>query len=94
MSGPSGSNGAAAPRYWFPAKRHGWGWGLPITWQGWTAMAVFAIVLVVGEWLMPPFPAHPAMAVHGFYAGLVGWAFIGVCYLKGEPPRWRWGSDR
>ena len=22
-------------RNWFRAKRYGWGWGLPITWQGW-----------------------------------------------------------
>ena len=22
------------PRYWFPAKRYGWGWGPPSTWQG------------------------------------------------------------
>jgi hypothetical protein len=39
-------------KYWFPAKRYGWGWGIPSSWQGW----------------------------------LVFW-------LKGEPPRWRWGGD-
>ncbi|MGH7594597.1 MAG: hypothetical protein ACRELE_12210 [Gemmatimonadales bacterium] len=22
-------------RYWFPAKRYGWGWVLPNCWQGW-----------------------------------------------------------
>jgi hypothetical protein len=21
-------------KYWFRTKRYGWGWGLPITWQG------------------------------------------------------------
>jgi hypothetical protein len=26
-------------RYWFPAKRYGWGWGLPVTWQGWAVLA-------------------------------------------------------
>ena len=34
------------PQYWFPAKTYGWGWGLPITWQGWlvflAALALFA----------------------------------------------------
>jgi hypothetical protein len=20
--------------FWFPAKRYGWGWGLPVKWQG------------------------------------------------------------
>ena len=24
-----------SPPYWFPAKSYGFGWGLPITWQGW-----------------------------------------------------------
>jgi hypothetical protein len=22
-------------KIWFPAKRYGWGWGLPCCWQGW-----------------------------------------------------------
>ena len=26
-------------KYWFPAKRYGWGWGLPSTWQGWIVLA-------------------------------------------------------
>ncbi len=30
------------PKYWFPAKRYGWGWGIPNTWQGWLVLAVFA----------------------------------------------------
>ena len=28
-------------RYWFPAKRYGWGWGPPATWQGWAVLAAF-----------------------------------------------------
>lgn len=23
---------------WFPAKSHGWGWGVPKVWQGWVAL--------------------------------------------------------
>jgi hypothetical protein len=58
MSGPPGLDGAAlAPRYWFLAKQHGWGWGLPVTWQGWAAMAVFVFILV-GEFWLPPLPPH------------------------------------
>ena len=30
-------------KYWFKAKRYGWGTGLPLTWQGW----LFTILLVV-----------------------------------------------
>ena len=34
--------------YWFPAKRYGWGWGLPSRWQGWVVLAIYAVLLVVG----------------------------------------------
>jgi hypothetical protein len=26
------------------------------------------------------------------YTLVVSAAFVGVCYAKGEPPRWRWGE--
>lgn len=28
-------------KYWFPAKRYGWGWGLPVRWQGWVCLAAY-----------------------------------------------------
>jgi hypothetical protein len=28
-------------KYWFPAKRYGWGWGIPNVWQGWLVLFVF-----------------------------------------------------
>jgi len=31
--------------YWFRAKRYGWGWGLPITWQGWVVFVVCTLVM-------------------------------------------------
>ena len=34
------------PKYWFAAKRYGWGWGLPLCWQGWVVMGVWLAVLV------------------------------------------------
>jgi hypothetical protein len=40
--------------YWFPAKRYGWGWGLPITWQGWLVFAAFIGLVAVGLLVFPP----------------------------------------
>jgi large subunit ribosomal protein L4 len=40
---------SAQPRYWFPVKRYGWGWGLPTAWQGWAVLAVFAGLMVAGS---------------------------------------------
>ena len=42
------------PRYWFRAKRYGWGWGMPSTWQVWVVLLAFiALLLVGGHWLLP-----------------------------------------
>ncbi|HLK83354.1 MAG TPA: hypothetical protein VKT99_17940 [Xanthobacteraceae bacterium] len=77
-------------RYWFSAKRYGWGWGFPCAWQGWLVLAAFVGLLVVGPLLFPP-RAVPAL-FFGYVAVLAALLF-GVCWLKGEPPRWRWGND-
>ena len=78
------------PEYWFPAKRYGWGWGLPIAWQGWVVFAGFVVLLLVGAFLFPP---RKALAAYLIYVTILSVALIGVCWLKGEPPRWRWGAD-
>jgi hypothetical protein len=74
--------------YWFPAKRYGWGWGLPRRWQGWAVLGVFVVLLALGSaWLLPTFGS----AVYVLYALVLGAALVSVCYWKGEPPKWRWG---
>jgi drug/metabolite transporter (DMT)-like permease len=78
------------PPYWFPAKRYGWGWGLPMTWQGWLVLAAFMALAVAGTFLFWP---RKAMAAYIMYLVVLSALLIGVCWLKGEPPRWRWGDD-
>ena len=34
--------------YWFRAKEYGWGWGLPLTWQGWVVFAAFFLLVISG----------------------------------------------
>lgn len=76
-------------RYWFRAKRYGWGW-TPLTWQGWAALAAF-VALLVADWLVFP----PTKALPDYIGCVVGLTIllVAVCWLKGEPPRWRWGDD-
>jgi len=78
-------------RYWFRAKRYGWGWGLPLTWEGWLALAVF-VVLVIASAVM--FPPPRAFASYLICIAVLCVALLGVCWLKGEPARWRWGDDQ
>ena len=76
--------------YWFPAKRHGWGWGVPSRWQGWAVLLAYVALLGLAALLARPDrePAVFAMLVSALSLGLVA-----VCWRKGEPPRWRWGKD-
>jgi hypothetical protein len=77
-------------RYWFPAKRYGWGWGVPVTWQGWVVLAGFFGLVLVGVILLPP---HTQLGPFLAYFAALNVLLVGICLLKGEPPRWRWGND-
>lgn len=75
-------------RYWFPAKRYGWGWGPPTTWQGWLVTSIWLVVILLGAIrLLPNRPL--AFAVLTLAMGLV---LILTCWITGEPPAWRWGD--
>ncbi len=73
-------------RYWFRAKRYGWGWGLPATWEGWVFLLIWMPVTVLTSlWL-----ADGAAAF--IFLVLMLAVLFAVCLIKGEPPRWRWGD--
>jgi len=77
------------PRYWFPAKRHGWGWGLPCAWQGWVVLITY-LVLVLGG--IPFIQVSKGSALYIAYVAVLTVALAAICWLKGESPRWRWGG--
>jgi hypothetical protein len=77
-------------KYWFPAKRYGWGWGLPSAWQGWIVLVAFLALVVIGSVMLPP---GKHLAAYLAYVVMLCALLIGVCWLTGEPPRWRWGDD-
>jgi hypothetical protein len=80
----------AEHKYWFAAKRYGWGWGLPTTWQGWLVLAAFVVLVIVGSIVFPPSKQTWSYVA---YVAVLGVLVIGICWFKGEPPRWRWGND-
>jgi hypothetical protein len=76
--------------YWFRAKRYGWGWGFPVRWQGWATLLAYFVLL--GAVVLRFQPAgHPL--TFALMVALLTLALVAVCWLKGEPPRWRWGKD-
>lgn len=75
-------------RYWFPAKRYGWGWSFPRTWEGWTVILGFTVVVLIaavaGQGAARTMPVILAATL----------VVLVICLRKGEPTKWRWGGDK
>lgn len=76
-----------APGYWFRAKRYGWGWGLPTAWQGWVVFGAYFVLVIGGAIAFP----QASMALFIAYEFILTCLLFVICWIKGEPPRWRWG---
>ncbi len=74
--------------YWFPAKKYGFGWGMPITWQGWIVFIAYIIAVLVSSLLLP---ARPLLYTTVVTIGTGILVLITV--ITGEPTRWRWGDS-
>ena len=75
--------------HWFPAKRRGWGWGLPCAWQGWLVLVAYVVLLAAGAWFFGAPRRSPGFLL---WTGGLSVLLGACCWLKGEPPRWRWGE--
>jgi uncharacterized membrane protein YhaH (DUF805 family) len=78
-------------KYWFRAKRYGWGWGLPISWQGWVVFIAYIGSVIAVSFVFPP-ERHKALFI--CFIVLLSMIFIILCWVKGEPTKWRWGKDK
>lgn len=76
---------------WFPAKKYGYGWGLPNCWQGWTVFTVYILLMTIGG-LLAKSPAH--MVIFIPYCISLTVLLIYICCKKGEKPKWRWGDKK
>jgi len=75
--------------YWFEAKTYGIGWGLPVNWQGWLTLCVFAGLLLGG------LAGIESSAYRIVYGIVLAALFVAVVIWKGEKPvKWRWGRNR
>ena len=69
-------------KYWFRAKRYGWGWGLPLTWQGWAVfVGWFAVFICATVYFIPRRPV-----AYMVFTLLMGLLLVMICYVTGEPP--------
>jgi hypothetical protein len=81
--------GAGKKDYWFPAKKYGWGWGFPSVWQGWLALLLYLGAILLSGYLFPPARKTTAFILS---TAVISGLFLVVCWIKGEPPGWRWGG--
>lgn len=78
------------PTFWFPVKRYGWGWGLPVRWQGWLVFAAYAALLYTGIYYFKA--QRDALSLLIYVVALTG-VLIAIMVAKGERPLgWRWGK--
>ena len=76
-------------QYWFRAKQYGWGWGLPNTWHGWVVLALFVVALTL---VFNFFPPATDLVFFSIGVAVTSALLVAVCFIKGEPPKWRWGN--
>jgi hypothetical protein len=81
---------STAQRYWFRAKRYGWGWGLPSSAAGWAFFVTWLATLGAGVIWLRRFQALAPVA----FLAVMTLLLVLVCYAKGEPPSWRWGEKQ
>ena len=79
---------------WFKRKLYGWGW-TPATWQGWVTIFLY-MLLLMGIFRQVDKHSHSdSDTVIGVSLPFIilSIILIGVCYIKGETPRWQWGKE-
>jgi len=77
--------------YWFRRKLFGWGW-IPATWQGWAlTLGYVALILGLAFTIDDQSPSQEVTFTFLLPIFILTGAFIGVCYKKGEKPKWQWG---
>lgn len=90
MKNPDPIEMPAGQAYWFPAKRYGWGWGVPSCWQGWAVLVLYFALLGLAALAWRP-DRDPVRFVAA--TAILSLVLVAVCLRKGEPPRWRWGDE-
>jgi len=78
-------------KYWFRAKRYGWGWGFPCSWQGWVVFLAYIIDIAIFSAVLI-YTQNQLIFIVGI--ALSSAALIAICYMTGEKPSWRWGDKK
>ncbi|MBJ7536699.1 hypothetical protein [Marinomonas transparens] len=72
---------------WFPAKKNGWGWGKPNTWQGWLVWSLYMFVVIAISFIFDP---KETLIQWSIWVGISTFLLLLIYYIKGESPSWKW----
>jgi len=75
---------------WFPAKKYGVGWGLPIAWQGWAVFFLYLVMVIVPSFMVTG--SSRGMVFFVFYSIFLTALLVYICWKKGEKLNFRWGD--
>ncbi len=85
----------ATKRYWFRAKKYGWGWW-PSSWEGWIVSAVYIFLVFICSLINAPQSFSEKYLLLTILPGVLALSiiFIIICYITGEKPHWQWGDKK
>ena len=75
--------------FWFPAQKYGFGWGMPVKWQGWIVLLGYILLIAAGIIFIDYSENRMWFYV---YCSIPTIILILICWKKGEKAKWRWGN--
>ncbi len=79
---------------WFGARKYGWGWGFPITWQGWLVLIGY-LGFIVYDFIRLNNTQHSVSdLLINFVPDIIvaTIVLVGIAYFTSGKPRWHWGD--
>ncbi len=73
-------------KIWFYAKRYGFGWGMPASWEGWIVLITYMAILIGGVFVIP-------MMYYAIAAVCATLMLFLILFWKGEKLQWRFGKN-
>lgn len=77
-------------RYWFKAKRYGFGW-YPASRQAWVILCVYFVVFGILMWIFET-NVEKYMIFYSVSVFCITAILVYISYKTGEPAKWRWGD--
>lgn len=66
---------------------------MPATWQGWVVTILYIVFVVwAGRSMEMSSVSNPNINLFTIQVLLATVVLLGICFLTGEKPRWRWGD--